>query len=135
MKSNVSLPPPGLFVKEDVYARKRWRRVQYLANQFWSRWRKEFLLNLQQRQKWDSIKRNLQIGDIVVLKEDDVNRNQWKLARIIEAIEDKDGLVRKTKIQISDSTLDKNGKRCNKLTILERPIQKLVLLLEQDNIV
>ena len=47
MKSKVILPPPGDFVKEDLYARKRWRRVQYLANNFWTSWRKEYLLNLQ----------------------------------------------------------------------------------------
>ena len=39
LKSQVLLPPPGDFVEEDVYARKRWRKVQYLANEFWSRWR------------------------------------------------------------------------------------------------
>lgn len=27
MKSSVPLPPPGRFVKEDLYAKKRWRRV------------------------------------------------------------------------------------------------------------
>ncbi|XP_023815425.1 uncharacterized protein LOC111948165 isoform X1 [Oryzias latipes] len=36
MKSSVILPPPGQFVTEDVYLRKRWRRVQFLANEFWS---------------------------------------------------------------------------------------------------
>ena len=51
MKTKVVLPPSGNFVKEDMYARKRLRRVQYLANQFWNRWRKEYLLNLQKRQK------------------------------------------------------------------------------------
>lgn len=30
MKSKVALPPPGVFMKEDLYATKRWRRVQYL---------------------------------------------------------------------------------------------------------
>lgn len=40
MKSSIILPPPGEFVKEDLYLRKRWRKVQYLANVFWSRWRK-----------------------------------------------------------------------------------------------
>jgi hypothetical protein len=45
MKSSILLPPPGNFVKEDIYARKRWRRIQYLMEQFWSRWRKEYLLN------------------------------------------------------------------------------------------
>ena len=34
MKSKVVLPPPGRFVKEDLCCRRRWRRVQYLANQF-----------------------------------------------------------------------------------------------------
>ena len=33
-KSNVVLPPPGVFQRADVYLRKRWRRVQYLANKF-----------------------------------------------------------------------------------------------------
>lgn len=31
MKASVPLPPPGRFGAEDLYARKRWRRVQYLT--------------------------------------------------------------------------------------------------------
>lgn len=31
MKNSVPLPPPGNFVREDLYARKRWRKVQYLT--------------------------------------------------------------------------------------------------------
>ena len=46
MKTKILPPPPGNFVCEDVYARKRWRWVQYLAQQFWSRWRKEYLLDM-----------------------------------------------------------------------------------------
>lgn len=45
MKSKMALPPPGKFVREDMYAAKRWRRVQYLVEQFWSRWKREYLLN------------------------------------------------------------------------------------------
>ena len=41
MKSKPLLAPPGVFVKEDLYARKRWRRIQYLADQFWLRWKPE----------------------------------------------------------------------------------------------
>ena len=33
---------PGTFQPADVYCRKRWRRVTHLANEFWTRWRKEF---------------------------------------------------------------------------------------------
>ena len=52
MKSDIVLQPPGTFVKEDLYAKKRWRQVQYLADQFWKRWRLEYLQGQQQRQKW-----------------------------------------------------------------------------------
>ena len=53
MKSRVLLPPPGEFQRADVYLIKRWKRVQYLVNQFWDRWKKGFLLALQERQKWN----------------------------------------------------------------------------------
>ena len=33
-KSTVILPPPGKFQNSDVYMRRQWRRVQYLANLF-----------------------------------------------------------------------------------------------------
>lgn len=51
MKSVVALPPPGSFIKEDMYARKRWRHVQFLAEQFWSRWKREYLSNIATRQR------------------------------------------------------------------------------------
>ena len=50
-KSCVTIAPPGVFQKEDLYTRRRWRRTQYLANLFWTRWRNEYLLLQQQRQK------------------------------------------------------------------------------------
>ena len=34
MKSKVILPPPGIFQRADIYSRKRWRRVQYLIDEF-----------------------------------------------------------------------------------------------------
>ena len=40
MKSRVVMPPLGEFQKEDISCRKRWRRVQHLANEFWSKWKK-----------------------------------------------------------------------------------------------
>ena len=97
MKAKVVLPPPGRFQKEDIYSRKWWRRVQYLANEFWLRWRKEFLHNLQQRKKWTEPERNMQIGDIVISKEGEVIRNQWPLARVVVINPSKDGRVRTVK--------------------------------------
>ena len=41
MKSKVILSPPGEFQRADLYSKKRWLRVQHLANKFWTRWRKD----------------------------------------------------------------------------------------------
>ena len=51
MKSKVVMTPPGVFGTPDLNCRKRWKRVQHISNEFWSRWRKEFLATLQDRQK------------------------------------------------------------------------------------
>ena len=48
MKSKIVLPPPGVFQTADMYLRKHWKRVQHLSNEFWTRWRKEFLHALQE---------------------------------------------------------------------------------------
>ena len=34
MKSKVVLPPPGHFVEDDEYSRRRWRHIQHIANEF-----------------------------------------------------------------------------------------------------
>ena len=40
MKTNVVMPPPGVFMKPDLYSRRIWRRVQHIAQKFWHRRRK-----------------------------------------------------------------------------------------------
>ncbi|XP_013412394.1 uncharacterized protein LOC106175106 [Lingula anatina] len=123
MKSSVPLPPPGNFVSQDMYLRKRWRRVQFLTQQFWSRWRKEYLQNLNKRQCWTRCKRNITVGDIVLVVEPNVARNSWPLGRVVECIPSKDKLVRKAKICVGTDDLNSLGKRETKPVILERPIQ------------
>ena len=112
------LPPPGEFKREDLYCRKRWRRTQHLAQEFWSRWSKEYLQQLQPRNKWIRPGRNFQIGDIVLLKEDQSPRNRWPMAKVVATHPDDQGQVR------SVTVLTSYGSK------LERPINKLVLLEE-----
>lgn len=106
MKSKVPLPPPGVFVKEDLYATKRWRRVQYLVEQFWGRWKKEYLLNISTR--WHLPQRNLRANDIVIIKDDNLPRNHWQLGRVVENVQESDGLVRRVKVQSENESLKEN---------------------------
>ena len=132
MKSAIPLPPPGKFVKEDMYARKRWRRVQYLTEQFWSRWKKEYLLNLNQRQKWISPRRNVQVGDVVLLMDDDVPRMQWPKGIVVDAVLSDDGLVRRVKVRRATSKLDQDGRPETTMSVVERPVQKIVVILAAE---
>lgn len=107
--------PPGLFDKSDTYSRRRWKQTQYIADLFWKRWIREYLPLLQERQKWNKIKRNLKYGDIVLIIDESSPRNSWPMGRITETFPDKRGHVRRVKIRTQNGTL-------------ERPITKLCLL-------
>lgn len=125
MKSKVTLPIPGEFNDTDIYSRKRWRAVQQLANEFWRRWRSEYLQTLQVRQKWVSKAEEVRIGDVVhVLREEGI-RNDWALARVVEAYKSHDGVVRSVKLLIGSKNYPKN-----KPQYLERPVSKLVVLIK-----
>ena len=135
-KSSVVLPPPGEFQRADLYLRKRWRRVQHLTNEFWVRWKREFLHTLQLRQKWMGPRRNLQQGDVVIISNDNLPRNMWQIARVEEAYCDPDGYVRKVKVAVGDAALDDKGRRVKHIMIsyLERPVHKLVLLVPSNDV-
>ena len=90
----------GDFQAEDMYARQWWKRAQYLADQFWARWRKEYLSSLQVRQKWSRPAREFQIGDVVLVKDIQLPRYQWPLALVIGTSESHDNVVRRVTVRM-----------------------------------
>ncbi|XP_059822051.1 plectin-like [Hypanus sabinus] len=115
-------PPPGDFSDKDLYT-KQWRQVQALANQFWPRWRQKYLPLLQQRQKWTEPRRNLQVGDLVLLRDKQVARNSWPTARITATFPIEDGHVRKIELKTTDQ---------GDVKIYQRPVTEVILLLPND---
>ena len=109
--------PPGEFVKQDLYCRRRWRQVQYLADVFWSRWTKEYLPTLQLRTKWLRSRDNFEVNNVVLVVDDNLPRNYWLLGRIIRTMPGSDGFVRTCEVKT------KNG-------VFVRPVHKLCLLTE-----
>ena len=72
------------------------------------------------------MKENIEVGDVVLLKTNNANRNEWPMAQVIEKIPDKDGQVRSVKLRI--------GSKNNSDQTLIRPITKLVLLVENEDV-
>lgn len=94
LKSSSACHAPGLFVPEDLYARRYWRRVQQLSNTFWKRWSQEYLSNLQPRAKWPHRLRNLVINDVVLIRDELLPRGQWPIGTVVQLEADGDGDVR-----------------------------------------
>ena len=107
-------PPPGIFLHDDKY-RRRWRYVQHLADQFWKRWIREYIPELQKRHKWTDRHRNINLNDLVLICDENTPRSLWPLGIVVDVTQGRDGLVRSVKIR-------------TKSTILVRPITKVVLL-------
>ncbi|XP_068716940.1 uncharacterized protein [Montipora capricornis] len=124
LKTQVVLAPPGKFESPDLYSRKRWRRVQYLANQFWLRWQKEYCTLLQKRQKWPTTKTSIMVGDVVLACDGESPRNQWLLAVVTKVLPSQDNLVRKVQIMTA-----KDGEK----KFFQRPVHKLVLILPKED--
>ena len=121
LKTRPLMPPQGHFVQQDLYARNWWRRAQYLADQFWIRWRRQYLQNLQSRSKWQNRERNLSVGDIVLVENENAHRNNWLLGRIVQVTKSADGKVRSAKVATA---------RGGTLRTYDRPICGFVLLLK-----
>jgi len=100
------LLPPGQFVEKDQY-RRRWKQVQYLADVFWRRWIKEYLPGLQECQKWMKPQRNLENGDLVLIKQDCVPRNQWPLGLVVGVHKGTDNLVRSVDVRTGTGTYER----------------------------
>ena len=119
MKTSIVLPPPGKFQRNDVYMRRRWRRVQYLCNLFWSRWKREYLPTLQERAKWNKIKRNLKVDDVFLVRDENAPRNVWPMGVVTRVEPDSKGLVRSVVLRTHT-------------TELHRPVNKLILMLTAE---
>ena len=114
--------PPGQFNDSDLM-RSQWRRVQSLANMFWDRWKKEYISGLQGRRIWKTKRPNLREGDVVLLKDAQLKRNDWPVGLITKTIASDDGCVRKIEVKIV---------RKGEQRLFLRSVSEVILLVSKD---
>ena len=116
-----SLPPEQLSEKDvHAYGKRRWRRIQLLADAFWTKWRENYLQTLTRRAKWCKDRPNLKDGDVVLLREKGAPRCDWRLAVVRRVVPGADARVRRAVVAISGSE--------GRLRETERAITDFVLL-------
>ena len=115
-----------------VCAKKMWERVQALTNIFWGKWRQDYLSDQQSRRKWKRPAQNFSIGDIVLVKDEQMGRCQWPMGRLTRVTHSDDGIVRAVEVRLATRGRDRHGKPIFSSHMLRRPVQELVLILEDD---
>lgn len=113
MDSLVTVPAPDSFqTAPRLNLHQRWTLVQRIQQHFWDRWSKEYLHTISIRSKWNKHQRNLEPGDLVIIKEATPPLT-WKTARVLEVHPGDDGVVRVATVRTANRTL------------LKRPVVKL----------
>lgn len=106
----------GLTVIETANdARTRWHLTNKIFQDLWKRWKSEYLSQLSVRGKWLKTKRNIEVGDLVTIHDDNFTSAKFPVGRVVEVHNGKDGFVRVVSLKT------KNG-------IIKRPIIKLSIL-------
>ena len=62
----------------------------------------QYLPLLQIRQKWFATSPNLKTGDLVLVMNDQIKRGAWPKAVVKEVFPDRNGLVRRVRVQTAD---------------------------------
>nr|XP_017209463.2 uncharacterized protein LOC108181536 [Danio rerio] len=129
------------------YPFKRLQAMQSLVNKFWERWSQLAGPNLFIRSKWHTTHRNVAIGDIVWIADQNALRGQFKLGRVISVNPDSKGVVRDVNIRTfpsypvlitkpskarANSSESKIGREKIPSTVLHRDVRRLVVLLSAE---
>ena len=87
-----SIPDPA-FSNCTLSQLRRWYLCQALVHHFWQRWSTEYISSLRRYTQWPHPTRNVLVGDIVTLQEDNMLPTKWPLAKVIQTHTDWKGWI------------------------------------------
>ena len=100
------------------------RFLQEIVNRFWKRWSREVFPGLVIEPKWHSERRNVRIGDVVLIQDSNAVRGEWKMGVVTQILESKDTRVRNVEVRY----------KCGNTDIkVKRPVQRLIVIVAKEN--
>ena len=107
--------PQAVYADTNLLGRRRWRHSQILADRFWSCFIKNYLPNLQVRNKWHKDTQNLKKGTVVLIMDPQLPRGLWPVGKVSRLVPSQDGRIRTVEVTSKDKRL-------------MRPVARLVIL-------
>jgi transposase InsO family protein len=96
---------------------ERWNYVMGLATQFWKRWSKEYVTDLHRRNKWASETPELEIGDMVLVTDENHAPLEWDLGRVEKMFTGNDSVPRAILVKTKKGTYKRPATKLRKLPI------------------
>lgn len=127
----------------DNYPYKRLQEIQAQVNNFWKSWSQLAGPNLFIRTKWHTTERNVAVGDVVWLCDQNALRGQFRLGRVVTVTPDSRGIVRDVEVLVTpghcvpvqhpkpaaQSSASSESKEGSAGVVLRRDVRRLVVLL------
>ena len=119
--------PSGMYEVNGDHKR-RLEFIQKIVDSFWKKWQRDYFPSMLIRQKWHTTRRNVRVGDVVLVQDSNSVRGAWKLAQVIRAQPGRDGTVRDVDLRYK---MIREGKGYNGDAdkIMSRSVHTLVVLL------
>ena len=92
MDSDHFIPP---IPSSGATLRSKWTTMQSLLDEFWIQWQNQLVMEQRDRPKWQKKTVPLKKNALVMIMDDVLPRNRWRIARVLEPIVSEDGLTRR----------------------------------------
>ena len=126
-----STPEIPVLVQESTKLTKRLTFLEDLKTQFWDKWFPEAFQKLLPSPKWNHECRNVQVGDIVLMKNESKVTKSYHLGKVKSVMPSQDGKVRSVIVQYKNVDASSNLKNTT-FQETERSVHNLVVIVPID---
>ncbi|XP_067294186.1 uncharacterized protein [Pseudorasbora parva] len=96
--------PQVVYPESELLSKRRWRHSQLLADHFWRRFLRNYLPELQVRQKWHRESENLKPGTVVMIVDHQLPRALWPVGQVTKVFPGEDGRARTAEVEVKKKT-------------------------------
>ena len=97
--------PPDAETAFDGLSRRHWKQAQFIIDQWWRRWMREYVPELIARDKWQQHTRQMRVGDEVVVIDENNRRGHWPRGFVTKTFPGDGGVIRRVAVKIGRSEL------------------------------
>ena len=126
--------PSGPF-RETRNPNHRFEFVQQIVDAFWRKWIRDFFPSLIVQQKWHTKKRNVRVGDVVLIQDSNQVQGNWKLGKVSKVYPGDDTRVRIVDVKYKNP---RQGEPVDKYkgrgyVTVQRAVHRLIVLVQVDD--